>query len=288
MPARFDSSPKTAASPHHLIEHSAECKNVAAGVRFFSLDLLRRHVLNRADDAARRGERSQWTRPAQRGRRSKRRRRCSRSRRCRLRALRLSPDQSPSASRRPAVSMMFPGFRSRCTMPLRCATASASATAIPTLKTSFSGIAPLRNFPPEFHLPETPSPDNRCHSASRCRRAGRCGMVQRRNGSRLALHALLQFGRRRKMRSQNLHRHDTVEARIFRARKLLPCRPRPAETEFRTGPSFVPEVRAIVRAIIAWRLLVESRALRRQNDAVQLVRGRWPVRHRSGLSDRSS
>ncbi len=33
----------------------------------------------------------------------------------------------------PAVSMMFPGFRSRCTIPLRCATASASATAMPIL-----------------------------------------------------------------------------------------------------------------------------------------------------------
>ena len=43
------------------------------------------------------------------------------------------------------VSMMFPGFRSRWTIPFRCATASASATAIPTLKTSFSGIAPLRS-----------------------------------------------------------------------------------------------------------------------------------------------
>ena len=43
------------------------------------------------------------------------------------------------------------------------------------------------------------------------------GMVQRRNGARLALHALLQFRRRRKMGSQNFHGDGAIEARIARA-----------------------------------------------------------------------
>src|SRR6267378_2002197 len=45
-------------SRHHLIEHSPERKNVRAGISFFSFDLLRRHVLDGADDAACRGQRA--------------------------------------------------------------------------------------------------------------------------------------------------------------------------------------------------------------------------------------
>src|ERR1700686_781164 len=45
-------------SRHHLIEHSAKRKNVRAGVGFLSLDLLRRHVLDGADNAARGGQRA--------------------------------------------------------------------------------------------------------------------------------------------------------------------------------------------------------------------------------------
>ena len=73
----------------HLIEHCAKGKDIAARVRFFALDLLRRHVLNRANDTAGRGqrcERSQWAGAAQRGCRRKRRR--SRRRRRALRAQR--------------------------------------------------------------------------------------------------------------------------------------------------------------------------------------------------------
>src|ERR1039458_10291305 len=44
-----------------------------------------------------------------------------------------------------AKGVMFPGFRSRCTIPCRCATASASAIAMPILSISGSGRAPLRS-----------------------------------------------------------------------------------------------------------------------------------------------
>src|SRR5271169_4586614 len=40
------------------------------------------------------------------------------------------------------------------------------------------------------------------------------GMVQRGNGAGLALHALLQFGRRRKTGGKNFHRHGAIKAGV--------------------------------------------------------------------------
>ena len=40
------------------------------------------------------------------------------------------------------------------------------------------------------------------------------GMIQRGNGPGLALHALFQFRRRRKMRGENFDRNGTIEARV--------------------------------------------------------------------------
>src|ERR1700686_303099 len=40
----------------HLIEHRSKGEDVRAGVSLFAFDLLRRHVLNGADDAARRSQ----------------------------------------------------------------------------------------------------------------------------------------------------------------------------------------------------------------------------------------
>src|SRR6202140_2413388 len=115
----------------------------------------------------------------------------------------------------PWVSMMFPGFKSRCTMPCRCATASASATAMPILKISFSGIAPLRN------LSARVSPSQKLHHqiVGSILRADVIEMtdvrvVQRGNGPRLALHALFQFWRRRKMRSKNLDGDSAIQTRV--------------------------------------------------------------------------
>ena len=61
-----------------LIQHQAECEDVAAGVGFAPLDLLRRHILQRAEDGAFAGERGL---------------------RCRLRT-RFSPSRSREPSRR--------------------------------------------------------------------------------------------------------------------------------------------------------------------------------------------
>ncbi len=41
-------------------------------------------------------------------------------------------------------------------------------------------------------------------------------MVQRGNGPRLALHTLLQFRRRGKMRSENFNRHHAIQAGVHR------------------------------------------------------------------------
>ena len=46
---------KGSLSCRHLVKHCAKGKDVGAGVCFLSFDLLRRHVLNGADDAARCG-----------------------------------------------------------------------------------------------------------------------------------------------------------------------------------------------------------------------------------------
>ena len=58
---------KRALARGHFIEHSAEGKNVVTGVSFFAFNLLGRHVLSRANDGARRGERSERTGSAHRG-----------------------------------------------------------------------------------------------------------------------------------------------------------------------------------------------------------------------------
>src|SRR6266849_5210695 len=113
----------------------------------------------------------------------------------------------------PWVSMMFPGFRSRCTMPWRCATASASATAMPVLKISFSGIAPLRNLSARVLTLQK----LHHHVVGSILRADvikmtNVRMVQRGNGLGLALHALFQLRRRRKMGRKNFDRHGTIQA----------------------------------------------------------------------------
>ena len=102
-----------------LVEHAAEREDVGARVGLAAFDLLRRHVLRRAEDHVRAGERlgrsdrrSRWTpwrspTPPQ--------------------PARASFARPKSSSLTPAlVSRMLAGFRSRWTMPLRCAASSAS------------------------------------------------------------------------------------------------------------------------------------------------------------------
>src|ERR1700724_1136586 len=61
------------------------------------------------------------------------------------------------------VSITFPGFRSRCTTPLRCALSNPSAICAPYFNTCSSGIGPLPADSPAFLPPRTPSPDSSYH-----------------------------------------------------------------------------------------------------------------------------
>ena len=103
----------------HLVEHRAEGEDVGPGVRLLSLELLRRHVLERPEDRPFLRQRSARLRredvkPGRRG--------AGATAFARPKSRSFTPD---------FVSMTLPGFRSRCTIPCRCALSSASAISIP-------------------------------------------------------------------------------------------------------------------------------------------------------------
>ena len=100
------------ASGKHLVEHDAEREDVGAFVGRPPFELFGRHVLHRAEN-----------RPGVR----QRLRRSASSRHWRPAGCRRLARPKSSSLTPLDVSMMLPGFRSRWTMPARCAAASASA-----------------------------------------------------------------------------------------------------------------------------------------------------------------
>ena len=115
---------------HHLIKNGSQREQVRSGVGLLTLNLLRRHVLDRPDHRTRSRERRNRTGlGSSSGPPTKE----ARSMLQPSHRPRTSPAQSPSASRRLFVSMMFPGFRSRCTIPWRCATAQRFGDGDPNL-----------------------------------------------------------------------------------------------------------------------------------------------------------
>ena len=116
----------------HLVEHGAEREDVGARIGVLAFELLRRHVLERAEDRSLR---------RQTGRRGRQHRetRAGDRRRAGLR----QPEVEQLRPRAAFVSMMLPGFRSRCTMPARCAVSSASAIWIAIVSAWSSGSGPF-------------------------------------------------------------------------------------------------------------------------------------------------
>ena len=115
----------------HLVEHAPEREDVRPRVGLLALELLRRHVLERPEDRA-----------------FLRQRAC-----CVGSAVRLDCGAagaiafaSPkSSSFTPDfVSITLPGFRSRCTIPCRCALSSASAISIAVAQRLLERQRPLR------------------------------------------------------------------------------------------------------------------------------------------------
>ena len=128
---------------HHLVEDRAERPQVRPRVGLLPLQLLRRHVLQRAED-----------RPARRDRSASRRPRASRTR---APAARRAPASfarpksrsfatvTPERSAPPVVSITLPGFRSRWMMPCLCAASSASAICAAMSSACASGSGPFRS-----------------------------------------------------------------------------------------------------------------------------------------------
>ena len=113
------------------------------------------------------------------------------------------------------VSMMLPGFRSRCVTPLRCALSSASEISMAYCNTCSSGSGPF---------------SSRCASVSPSRysitkiinavlmadvvEGADVRMIQAGDGLCFALESLAQFGTVRKMSGKNLDGNDAIEAGI--------------------------------------------------------------------------
>ena len=196
-----------AAGGQHLVEHDAEREDVGARIQRVAERLLRRHVQDGADGGAQAGQGPEVA-P--------------------LAALPVSsgdsiiaarPKSSSFASPR-AVTKMFAGLRSRCTMPAACAASSASAICTPRPTTVPSDIGPARHHL-EQRLPAQQLHDEVGRSVRLRRLAdvvdrADVRMVQRRGRARLALEAPQVFFRRRERRRQQLHRDIAAELQIVR------------------------------------------------------------------------
>ena len=121
-----------------LIKQNPEAEYVASRVRLFTASLLRRHVTKGANDNARVCCRPTVT--------------ASGASKPVLPAI----PKSRTFTRSPAVSMMFCGLISRCTIPSLWASARASAICVPYRSVSACGSRPGSSSPPASHLRKTP------------------------------------------------------------------------------------------------------------------------------------
>ena len=115
------------------------------------------------------------------------------------------------------VSITLPGFRSRCTIPCRCALSSASAICDPNRTVWSSDSAPLLRRSVSVS-PSRYSMTRYSVSPSRPDVVERADVRMRelRDRFRLALEALADLGRRRHVRRQHFHRDRPLQPRVLR------------------------------------------------------------------------
>ena len=270
-----------------LVEDAAERVDVGAAVDRAALDLLGRHVVDRADEAALAG---QAARPRRRGGRGRSRRR----RRARHRRL--------------GATRMLPGFTSRWTSPAACA---ASRRRRPARRDR--APAPARAGPPRGAARAGPS-RRRTPSPGRGRPSVLAGaerrddvrMVEARRELRLAQEALPEPLVARQLRRRAASERHTVVRRRPRPGRPRPSRPRRPATRpesprrrCRSLPRYawlvmiLTKNRARVEATAE--LLVDQPALK-QPDLNRLIaasskatglpadsRNRWPNRASAGV-----
>ncbi len=115
------------------------------------------------------------------------------------------------------VSMTLPGFRSRCTIPCRCALSSASAISIPKRRSCSAGSGPLAQAVRQRLALEVLHDEvlGLAFAVDVVERAD-VRMRDLRDRLRLALEALAQLRVRREVRRQDLDRDRALEARVPR------------------------------------------------------------------------
>src|SRR5260370_659840 len=96
-------------------------------------------------------------------------------------------------------------------------------------------IIDLDNHVANLLLPGTPSPGNRCHPVSRCRRAGRCADGSAKKWPWPRAPCAVSVLAKKKDEKQELL-SQRCDAGAYRGHGTLrPCRPRPATIEFQTA-----------------------------------------------------
>ena len=189
----------------HLVEHGAQSEDVAARVGFLAFHLLRRHVLKRSNDRALRGQRqvADWQ-PSGSG--LKIERLTGVTALARPKSISLAPD---------LVSMMLPGFRSRWTTPLRWARSSPSAISAPDAEYLLQRertFDQARTQRLAFQILHHQVADSVL--LADVIELADVGVIERRNGARLALETFFGVALVGKMLRQNLDGDGSLQAGV--------------------------------------------------------------------------
>ena len=207
----------------HLVEHAAERPDVGAPVDGFAARLLGAHVRRRAEHHAGLGHR---------GRRQRGRLRPVVARGSSA----LAMPKSSTFTVPSGVSLMFAGFRSRCTMPRSCAASSAAAICVAMSSASLDGSGALRDALGERlavdELHDERGARRRC---ARARRSARCsgGSARRASSASRCEARERAFASVEERLGQHLERDVALRARYRVRDRPRPCRRRRAAPRFR-------------------------------------------------------